>query len=104
MSDIQVSQPIQEKVFSILSGHKMDLIQRGVKDIAIFGSVARGTASAVSDVDILVEFDQPIGLFEFIRLKMLLEKWIEKSVDLVTADALHPALRQRILDEAIYVR
>ena len=104
MSDIQVSQPTQEKVISILNDHKMDLIQRGVKDIAIFGSVARGTASAVSDVDILVEFDQPIGLFEFIRLKMLLEKWIEKSVDLVTPDALHPALRQRILDEAIYVR
>jgi hypothetical protein len=104
MMDIQVSQPIREKVFSILSEHKTELIQRGVKDIAIFGSVARGTASASSDIDILVEFSQPIGLFEFIRLKILLEQWLGNKVDLVTTDALHPALRQRILEEAAYVR
>jgi predicted nucleotidyltransferase len=93
-----------EGIISILSAHQTELIQRGVKDIAIFGSIARGTASASSDVDILVEFSQPIGLFEFIRLKMLLEQWLGKKVDLVTPDALHPALRQRILNEAMYVR
>lgn len=104
MSDTQVSRSIRKEVFSILRVHQVDLLKRGVKDIAVFGSVVRGTASNDSDVDILVEFSQPIGLFEFIRLKMLLEQWIGKRVDLVTPDALHPALRQRILDEAIYVR
>jgi predicted nucleotidyltransferase len=99
-----VRQSELEEIISVLRANQPELIQRGVKDIAIFGSVARGTASASSDVDILVEFSQPIGLFEFIRLKMLLEQWLEKKVDLVTPDALHPALRQRILNEAMYVR
>jgi uncharacterized protein len=93
-----------ESIFSILRAHQTELAQRGVKEIAIFGSVARGTASTGSDIDILVEFNQPIGLFDFVRLKMLLEQWTGKTVDLVTPDALHPALRQRILDEALYVR
>lgn len=103
MADL-VSQSELETIFFILRAHQTELAQRGVKDIAIFGSVARGTASASSDIDILVEFRQPIGLFEFIRFKILLEQWTGKTVDLVTPDALHPALRQRILDEAIYVR
>ena len=99
-----VRQSELEEVVSILRAHQIELAQRGVQDIAIFGSVARGTASSRSDIDILVEFNQSIGLFEFIRFKLLLEQWIGKKVDLVTPDALHPALRQSILDEAIYVR
>ena len=93
-----------EEVSAIFRAHEADLTQRGVKDIAIFGSVARGGSSLNSDVDILVEFSCPVGLFEFVRLKILLEEWLGCRVDLVTPDALHPVLRERILDEAIYVR
>jgi hypothetical protein len=93
-----------EEVFAIFRSHQADLNQQGVKDMAVFGSVARGDSSPNSDVDILVEFNRPVGLFEFVRLKMLLEEWVGCRVDLVTPDALHPALRDRILAEAIYVR
>ena len=93
-----------EEIAIIFRTHEADLKQRGVKDLAIFGSIARGTPSPNSDVDVLVEFNCPVGLFEFVRLKLLLEEWLGRRVDLVTPDALHPALRERILDEAIYVR
>lgn len=104
MTNTQAAQSVREEVLTILRSHQSDLLQRGVKEIAVFGSIARGKSSLSSDVDILVEFSQPIGLFDFIRLKILLEKWVGRNVDLVTPDALHPALRERILKEAIYVR
>lgn len=93
-----------DDIFKIFDAHRAELIEFGVKDLAIFGSVARETATESSDVDILVEFSRPIGLFEFVRLKLTLEEWIGQPVDLVTPDALHPALRDRILKEAIHTR
>jgi len=75
-----------------------------VDSLAVFGSVARGVASPQSDVDILVEFNRPVGLFEFIRLKHFLEQVTGCQVDLVTPDALRPVMRERIMREAIYVR
>ena len=93
----------RDKVFAILRERQPELHSQGVKSLAVFGSVARGDSSVVSDVDILVEFNQEVGLFEFIRLKLDLEQWIGCQVDLVTPDALRPELRQQILDDAIYV-
>jgi uncharacterized protein len=90
-------------VTQILKDHHTDLSLKGVKSLAIFGSVARGDETENSDIDILVEFDKTIGLFEFIRLKHYLEEMTGYRVDLVTPDALHPALRDSILGEAIYV-
>ena len=94
----------REEIFSIFRSQEEELVHRGVEKIAVFGSVARGEATSSSDVDILVEFNRPVGLFEFVRLKMVLEEWLGCQVDLVTPDALHPMLRDRILEEAIYVR
>lgn len=88
----------------ILKKNSPELAHLGVKSLALFGSTARNEAASASDVDILVEFDRPVGLFEFVRLKMLLEELLDRKVDLVTPDALHPALRDRILKEAVYVR
>lgn len=89
-------------MFSIFSSHKKELQERGVKNLAVFGSVVRGESTDKSDVDILVEFDRSIGLFDFVRLKYRLEEWMGCKVDLVTRDALHPALREHILKEAVY--
>ncbi|MDB5055279.1 MAG: polymerase beta domain protein region [Bacilli bacterium] len=50
------------------------------------------------DIDILVEFTRPVG-FEFIELKDYLESLFNKSVDLVTANALKPYMKQEILSE-----
>ena len=90
-------------VSQILKAHRADFNQRAVKSLAIFGSVARGDETENSDIDVLVEFAQPIGLFEFIRLKYYLEELTGHRVDLVTPDALRPELRKSILSEAIYV-
>ncbi len=92
-----------ETVSALLKRHQADLRQRGVKSLAVFGSVARGEATASSDIDVLVEFDRPVGLFEFIRLKYYLEELTGCHVDLVTPDAIRPAMRAGILSEAVYV-
>ncbi len=56
----------------------------GVKRIAIFGSFAKGTQSAKSDVDILVEFEKPIGL-KFIQLADYLDEKLGRKTDILTA-------------------
>jgi len=92
------------QAIEILKKNAPELEHLGVKSLALFGSTARNEATASSDVDILVEFNRSVGLFEFVHLKILLEEMLNRKVDLVTQDALHPALRERILNEAIYVR
>ncbi len=94
----------REEIFQIIREHQSELTYRGVSSLAVFGSVARGDSSPDSDLDLLVEFIRPIGLFEFIRLKLFLERVTGRRVDLVTPDALHPVLKDQILGEAIYVR
>ncbi|MCX6053310.1 MAG: nucleotidyltransferase domain-containing protein [Chloroflexi bacterium] len=60
-------------VSQVLQTHKADLVQFAVKSIAIFGSAAREEAIERSDIDLLVEFNRPIGLFEFICIKYYCE-------------------------------
>ena len=74
-----------------------------VKDLYLFGSLARDEAIEDSDVDILVEFEPnaKIGLFQFSRLQRLLSELLKCNVDLATPDALHKDLKEDILREAI---
>ena len=74
-----------------------------VRALYLFGSLARDDAGPRSDADLLVEFqpDARIGLFAFIRLQKTLETILSCKVDLVTPDALHTALKDRILKESI---
>lgn len=73
-----------------------------VKKIGIFGSYARGEQKKSSDIDILVEFSEPIG-WEFVDLKEFLESILDMKVDLVTIGALKSQLKDRILQEVIYL-
>jgi len=73
----------------------------GVASLAVFGSAARDEARPESDVDLLVEFSQPVGLFELVAVKEYLEELLGLPVDLVTRDSLKQQLRERILKEAI---
>ena len=91
----------REEVLRALQEHNSELKSFDVHSLAVFGSVARGTDRKTSDVDILVEFNRPIGLFEFARLKIYLEKLLQREVDLVTPDALRKEMRETILHEAI---
>lgn len=73
-----------------------------VKRIAVFGSTARGDNKKNSDIDIIVEFDEPIGFFAFIELENYLSKILGKDVDLTTKKALKSAVKNEILKEAVY--
>lgn len=77
--------------------------QYGVETIGIFGSYVRGEQKSNSDVDILVEFKEPIGLLKFVALKHQLRELIGRDVDLVMKTALKPGIGKRILKEVIYV-
>jgi hypothetical protein len=84
----------------ILRKHQAELRQAGVKSLKLFGSVVRGEAGPESDIDLLVEFSRPVGLFAFLRFSYRLSELLGRRVDLVTPQALKPQLRDRILDEA----
>lgn len=74
-----------------------------VKEIGIFGSYVRGEQKKKSDIDILVEFSEPISLFRFIDLEFYLEGLLGAKVDLVSKGALKPHIGKRILQEVAYV-
>ena len=92
-----------EDTITQLSGEKSVLREFSIKALYVFGSVARGEDRPDSDVDILVDFepDAHVGLFTFARLQRRLSQILGRPVDLVTPDALHPALKDRVLEEAI---
>ena len=93
----------RQNILQCLTRDKRTLKQYGIKTLSLFGSVARDEEKETSDVDILVTFNQPLGLFTFLELKDHLEDVLDAHVDLVTEDALHPRLRSRILKESIHV-
>jgi len=92
----------REEITRILALHRKELEALGVRSLALFGSVVRGEATSDSDVDILVEFSKPVGLFAFLEVKERLEHLLGHRVDLVTRNALHPRLRDSILKEAVH--
>jgi predicted nucleotidyltransferase len=93
----------QNEIILKLKKKKSALKEFGVRSMALFGSFARGEAKRTSDIDILVEFDRPVGLFEFARLKLYLEEMLGRKVDLVTPEALRNEMRDEILREALRV-
>jgi predicted nucleotidyltransferase len=93
----------QQQVLRCLTQDQEALRQYGVESLSLFGSVAREEENDKSDVDLLVTFGQPVGLFSFLELKDHLEGVLGARVDLVTKEALHPRLRKKILGESIHV-
>lgn len=94
----------QEKIRQILREHQPSLTKRfGVRSLALFGSVARDEATAGSDIDLLVEFDRPVGLFELFGLQDELEAILGRSVDLGTVQSLKPRVREKVLEQAVNV-
>lgn len=73
-----------------------------IKRLAIFGSISRGDDTADSDVDVLVEFSQPVGM-EFIRLAYELETILQRKVDLVSRGGIKDKYFKAIKADLIYV-
>ena len=84
----------------IITRHKDELLKLGAHALSIFGSTAREESTAKSDVDVLVDFDSDKGIFGFLDLREYLETILKCKVDLVTRNALHWALKDRILSES----
>jgi predicted nucleotidyltransferase len=94
----------QEAVLQILRQKKAEMAERfGVQSLALFGSVARDEANANSDVDLLVEFNRPVGYFGLFALQDYLEQLLGCPVDLGTLDSLKPHLREQIQGELLRV-
>ena len=93
-----------EEIKKTLKDHEKILNEKfKVKSIMIFGSYARNEQKEGSDVDIIVDFSEPIGL-EFIDLKEYIEEILGMKVDLVTPRAIRKKMRKFILKEAVKIK
>jgi hypothetical protein len=93
-----------KKIKKILAGHRKELKRRfKIKEIGVFGSYVTGEYKKDSDLDILVEFKEPVGLFEFMDLEEYLQNLLKIKVDLVSKKALKPRIGEYILREVVYI-
>ena len=91
------------QIRSALSTHRKEITTRfAVKSLAVFGSFARGDQNENSDVDILVEFEKPVGI-EFIDLADHLEAILKRKVDLVSRKGVKTKYFEHIKNELQYV-
>ncbi len=89
------------EVLRLIALHEAELRALGVRALSLFGSVARDEASPASDVDVLVEFERPVGFFHLYEVQERLESFLGCRVDIVTPGGLRPELKQAILAEAV---
>ena len=101
---MQINMKTFEKLKDTLAEHKQELRDRfKVEEIGIFGSYVRKEQKKKSDLDVLVSFSETIDLFTFVELENYLSDILDVKVDLVMKDSLKPRLKDRILNEAVYV-
>jgi hypothetical protein len=92
-----------EEIKSILAKNKSRLYKDfSVTELAVFGSYSRNDQTEESDLDILVDFDRPVGL-EFIELAFELERLLDLKVDLVSKNGIKPRYFDFVKEELIYV-
>jgi predicted nucleotidyltransferase len=87
---------LREKILPVLQPY-------GAKRVALFGSVVRGEETPESDIDILVTFGKPIGLFKWVELEEELSKRLGRKADLVSARALKPRIRPHVEAEMVVI-
>ena len=91
-------------ILQVLNQHRDDVMKRfGARHLALFGSAARDEMRDDSDVDVLVEFDDPATFDGYIGLLFYLEELLDRKVDLVTASGLKPRARASIERDMIRV-
>jgi len=87
---------LKSKIIPVLQQH--DVIHA-----AIFGSFARGEEKEDSDLDILVEFGEGKSLLDLVGLKLELEEFLGRKIDVVTYNALHPEIKEKVLEEQVAI-
>lgn len=91
------------EIFNLLEKNRTTIKNFGVKELGIFGSVARGEQTEKSDVDVLVELEKQT-FSAYMDLLFFLEDLFESKVDLVMKDVIKPIIKEQILSETIYVK
>lgn len=93
-----------EQIFDVLKSYLESLkLKYQVKSLGVFGSFVRGEATANSDLDLLVEFKGDVTFDNYMDLKFLLEDLFKRKIDLVIKEDIKPQIRERILEETVYV-
>ncbi len=89
----------------ILRAHEGELQRRGVRHAALFGSVARGESHAGSDLDIVIDLDEGIGLdvYGYVGLCHFIDDLFPVAVDVANRKTLKPRVRARLERDAIPV-
>ena len=89
----------------LIEAHRAQLLslarQRGVTGVKLFGSLARGEGGEDSDVDLLVTLAPGTSALALGGLLLDAQELLGRRVDVVTEASLHPALRQRVLADAV---
>jgi len=96
--------PTREGILDELKRLKPELSRRfGVRRIGLFGSFVRGDAGAESDIDVVIELEEP-DLFALVHIKETLEDDLGRKVDVIPFGPLmNGFLKMRIQSEAVYV-
>lgn len=84
----------REEVLAVLARY-------GALNPRVFGSVAQGRESENSDIDLLVDLPRDTGLFQLAQLQIDLADRLQRNVDLVTPEELHPRIRESVLRSAV---
>lgn len=87
----------------IRNNAKPVLEKHSVVKAEVFGSYARNEENSESDIDILVELEDGKTLADMAELKNDLEKKLERDVDILTYDSVHPEIREKIFSEAVEI-
>jgi uncharacterized protein len=93
-----------EEITERIKEHKEELSRRYcIREIGVFGSCVRGEAKAGSDIDMLIDTEEPLDLFRFLELEERLSELTGGKVDLVSKKALKPEIGKMILQEVKYL-
>jgi len=94
----------REDAIARLRAHEAELKRLGVKALYLFGSTARGDATAKSDVDLFFDYEKgKLGLFELMDVKEYATRILDRDADIMTRDSLHRQLRPAIEASAVRV-
>ncbi len=93
----------RDKIISTLKGRREELARHGARSLRLFGSAARDEAGPESDIDLLVEFENPPTFSQYMELRFLLEDLLGANVDLVTESGLRARVRPAVERDAILV-
>lgn len=90
----------RQETIDLLRRHRDDIAAHGVRAMYLFGSTARDEATADSDVDLFIDYEEGFSLLDLVALKEHVGRLLGSTPDLTTRAGLHPLLRDGILHEA----